>query len=174
MDGDFHNDTSAVADPVLFDRRLAPHRSLSRSGLLALMAVLIGASSAIGIGFAMMGAWPVIGFCGLDIIVICVVFRLSTLSARRSERIRLTRRELEIQAVDGAGAARRTVMQPYWARVDLVAGGTRTARLLVRSHGRAVELGSFLGAADKAEVAGALAEALRRVRLVPSGDGATA
>ncbi|MCY4591165.1 MAG: DUF2244 domain-containing protein [Alphaproteobacteria bacterium] len=160
------SDSEAAHEPVLFDRVLLPHRSLSRAGMAVLIVVLVGASAAIGTGFALMGAWPVIGFCGLDILVICLALRLSVLSARRSEHVRLTRRSLEIRASDGRGPARHTVMHPYWTRVEFIA--RRRARLLLRSHGRSLELGSFLASADKQEVARSLAGALRQVRVVPS------
>ena len=166
MDRPAQDQREAAPETVLFDRVLLPHRSLSRTGVAVLLAVLAGASAAIGTGFALMGAWPVIGFCGLDILVICVALRMSVLSARRSEHIRLTRRALEIRASDGRGPARCTVLQPYWTRVEFSA--QRRARLLLRSHGRSLELGSFLGRADKEEVARSLTGALRQVRLVPS------
>ncbi len=160
------SDNEAACEPVLFDRVLLPHRSLSRAGIAVLVTVLAGASAAIGAGFALMGAWPVIGFCGLDMLVICLALRMSVLSARRSEHVRLTRRSLDIRSRDRRGLDRHTVMHPYWTRVEFIA--RRRARLLLRSHGRSLELGSFLASADKEEVARALAGALRQVRVVSS------
>ena len=56
--------------PKLFSARLTPHRSLNRTGFLVLMAFLVAVSFAAGVAFLLMGAWPVLGFFGLDVLVI--------------------------------------------------------------------------------------------------------
>ena len=154
----------ASGDDVLFERVLLPHRSLPPVGFLAVMALLIGLSVAIGVGFTLVGAWPVIGFFGLDIILVYVVFQMSYRSARRSEHVRLTARELAVTADDGSGGIRRAVLQPYWAQVELVLGARNRQRLLLRSHGHVMELGSFLGPDEQSVLADALQDALRRLR----------
>ena len=57
-------------EPTLFEARLKPHRSLSRAGFIAVMAVLGGASLTVGSAFLMMGAWPIFGFFGLDVLLV--------------------------------------------------------------------------------------------------------
>jgi uncharacterized membrane protein len=56
--------------PKLFSARLTPHRSLNRTGFVVLMAFLSIVSFATGIAFWLMGAWPVFGFFGLDVLVL--------------------------------------------------------------------------------------------------------
>ena len=55
---------------VLLTATLTPHRSLSRTGFLALMIFLGTVSFAAGVAFLLMGAWPVFGFLGLDVLAI--------------------------------------------------------------------------------------------------------
>lgn len=155
-------------EKVVFETVLLPHRSLSPAGFLAVMAALIGLSIAIGVGFTMAGAWPVIGFFGLDVILVYVVFRMSYRAARQSELVRLTASQLEVTARDGSGGIHRAVLQPYWARVDLEPASRGHPRLMVRSHGHALELGSFLGPDEKAAFAAMLLAALRRVKSTPA------
>ena len=56
--------------PELFSALLTPHRSLNRTGFIVLMVFLSVVSFVAGLAFLLMGAWPVLGFFGLDILVI--------------------------------------------------------------------------------------------------------
>ena len=60
---------------MLFSAVLTPHRSLSATGFLILMMLVGGVSFAAGIVFLMMGAWPVFGFFGLDVLLLYLAFR---------------------------------------------------------------------------------------------------
>ena len=46
---------------------LTPYRSLSQPGFLVLMGAIGFISFVTGVVFAMLGAWPVLGFFGLDV-----------------------------------------------------------------------------------------------------------
>src|ERR1700745_771026 len=63
-------DNDPAQEPAIFSAVLTPHRSLSRKGFLALMLVAGGASLAMGTTFLLVGAWPVFGFCGLDVLLL--------------------------------------------------------------------------------------------------------
>ena len=77
------NDFDPQADqPKLFSARLTPHRSLNRTGFLVLMTFISTVSFVAGVAFWMMGAWPVLGFFGLDVLVIYWAFRINFRSAR--------------------------------------------------------------------------------------------
>ncbi|MBM85408.1 MAG: hypothetical protein CMM47_05245 [Rhodospirillaceae bacterium] len=155
---------SDIKPLILFETVVSPHRSLSSVGFLLLMGSLVGLSIAIGAGFMLVGAWPVIGFLGIDVALIYLVFHISYKSGRRSERIRLTCNSLEVLVLDESRPMCRTIIQPYWARVELktLVGGRK--RLLIRSHGRTLEVGAFLGADELDALAGSLSEAIRGVQ----------
>ena len=59
-----------AAEPTLFSALLTPHRSLSHIGFFVLMAVIAVVSFAGGVVFFLVGAWPVGGFFGLDVLLI--------------------------------------------------------------------------------------------------------
>src|SRR5260221_11734521 len=80
----------AAAESPLFSAVLTPYRSLSPAGFNAVMAIFIAGSFSIGLAFWLIGAWPVVGFCGLDIALLQLAFRLNYRSARMAEEIRLT------------------------------------------------------------------------------------
>ncbi len=105
--------TRESTDPALFDAVLEPHRSLSRSGFLTLMAAVVVVSFAAGIAFTFMGAWPVFGFFGLDAVLIFIAFKINYRSARIYETIRLTEENLTVVRINASGRVQRWSFQPY-------------------------------------------------------------
>src|ERR1700675_4628061 len=87
------------AEPKLFSALLTPHRSLNRTGFLVLMAFLSLVSFGPGLAFWLMGAWPVFGFFGLDVLAIYWAFRINFRHARAIEEIRVTPTELHLRRV---------------------------------------------------------------------------
>ena len=60
-----------------------PHRSLSKRGFVIVMAALGSLAFFIGLGFFLLGAWPVIGFLGLEILVVWGAFKLNYRAAKQ-------------------------------------------------------------------------------------------
>ena len=83
-----------TAQPELFSALLTPHRSLNRTGFLVVMAFVSVVSFAAGVAFLLMGAWPVLGFFGLDALAIYWAFRINFRRAKASEEILVTPSEL--------------------------------------------------------------------------------
>src|SRR3979490_113329 len=88
-----------LAQQELFSALLTPHRSLNRTGFLVLMTFLSVVSFAAGLAFLLMGAWPVLGFFGLDVVVVYWAFRVNFRHAKASEEITITPSELRIRRV---------------------------------------------------------------------------
>jgi uncharacterized membrane protein len=156
---------------LAFERVLLPHRSLPPRGFHLLMLILGLISLAVGIGFVSIGAWPVMGFFGLDVLLVYVAFRLNYRSARRSETIRLAGDAFTIERVDARGQRRMWRFQPFWLRVILEEQGDEWNRLLVASHGRSLVIGDIVTPAIRRELAASIREALKRWRdaLNPAG-----
>ena len=143
-----------------FDAVLHPHRSLSRRGFLIVMLAVGVISFVGGVVFLMMGAWPVFGFFGLDVALIYFAFRLNFRDGRRYERVTLGEGGLDVLQVAPDGSETRSSFQPYWTRVLVDDEGC----LVLRSHGKSMELGRFLVEHEKESFRAALDEALHRVR----------
>src|SRR5262245_64421538 len=79
-----------VPQPELFSALLTPHRSLNRTGFLVLMGFVCVISFIAGMVFLIVGAWPVLGFFGLDVLAICGAFRTHNRSARACEEVTVT------------------------------------------------------------------------------------
>lgn len=157
-----------------FERVLLPHRSLPPRGFHLLMLTLGLISLAVGIGFVSIGAWPVMGFFGLDVALVYVAFRLNYRSARRSETIRLAGDAFTVERVSVRGERRMWRFQPFWLRVILEERGDEWNRLLVASHGRSLVIGDIVTPAARRELAASIREALKRWRdaLNPAGAAA--
>jgi len=157
--------TGARPSPrVFFERVLLPYRSLPPRGFNVLMLVLGAISVAVGVAFVSIGAWPVCGFFGLDVLLVYVAFRLSYRSARQRETLRLAEEEFIVERIGIRGDRQLWRFQPFWLRVVYEEQTDDTNRLAVASHGRSLAIGTFLPAPVRREVAVALREALARWR----------
>ncbi|HZC97389.1 MAG TPA: DUF2244 domain-containing protein [Bradyrhizobium sp.] len=151
--------------PKLFSARLTPHRSLNRTGFVVLMAFLSIVSFATGIAFWLMGAWPVFGFFGLDVLVIYWAFRINFRRAAASEEILVTPSELRVRRVSHRGHVVEWVLNPLWVQLDQKTHAEfGIERLYLVSRGRRVSIGSFLGPDEKASFARALLTALQTAK----------
>jgi uncharacterized membrane protein len=149
---------------LFFDARLSPHRSLSQRGFLILMTAVGTVGFAAGLLFYLIGAWPVVGFLGLDVALIYLAFRINYRRARAYEIVRLSRDDLVIERVSHWGERHTWRAQPYWLQVLVDEPAEAQGRLVLRSHGRRVEIGGFLTPAERVDLARALRAALARAR----------
>ena len=164
------NDLDPVLpQPELFSALLTPQRSLNRTGFLVLMVFLSAVSFAAGLAFLLMGAWPVFGFFGLDLLAIYWAFRVNFLHARASEEISVTPSELRVRRMSHRGHAVEWVLNPLWVQLDQkIHAEFGIEKLYLVSKGRRVAIASFLGPDEKASFAKALLAALQAARRGPS------
>ena len=159
------NDFDPHHQTELFSARLTPHLSLSRTGFLAVMAFVSAVSFAAGMAFLLMGAWPVFGFFGLDVLAIYWAFRLYFRRARASEEIRITPSELYLRRTSHRGHVVEFTFNPLWVQLERKTHAEfGIERLYLVSRGRRVAIGGFLGAEEKASFANALTAALHAAR----------
>lgn len=155
----------ATSRPALFDAVLTPYRSLGTAGFATLMGLFAAVSLMVGLIFQLVGAWPVVGFFGLDIVLLAAAFLINYRSARAFEQVILSRDLLLIRQVRANGGTHEARFNPYWTRLhverDEEVGVTRVR---VTSQDRSLALGNFLNPADKESFAAALGEALATVR----------
>jgi uncharacterized membrane protein len=157
-------DPAAPPGRPFFERVLLPHRSLPSRNFHLLMGLLGLISFAAGIGFVAVGAWPVIGFFGIDVGLVYLAFRLNYRTARQSETIRLADDVFSVERVSMRGERHNWRFQPFWVRVILEERPDTSNRLLVASHGRSLVIGDFVPPATRRELAMTLRDALTRWR----------
>jgi len=163
------NDFDPDAQPQIFSALLTPHRSLNRAGFLAVMAFVTFVSFVAGIAFLLMGAWPVLGVFGLDVLAIYWAFRVNFRRARASEEILVTSSELRVRRISHRGHVVEFVLNPLWVRLDQISHAEYgIEKLYLVSRGRHLSIGSFLGPDEKASFAKALTAALQAAKRGPT------
>ena len=159
----------ASAEPAIFSAVITPHRSLGSTGFLVLMLCVGGISFASGMVFLLLGAWPVFGFLGLDVVLIYWAFRANFRAARAYEEVRVTATELTVRKVNHRGGVREWTLNPVWVQLDrIVHEEFGIERLFLVSRGRRLSIASFLGPHEKASFARALSSALGEARRGPT------
>jgi len=147
-------------EPGGFRAVLTPHRSLGPTGFIVLMAALAGISFATGIAFLLIGAWPVLGFFGLDVALVYVAFKLNYRSGRLYETVELTPAKLTWTRVHPSGRREQFDCNPYWARVNLREWPDGRTDLRVIAQGKELVFGRFLTDDERRQFASALRGAL--------------
>lgn len=147
-----------------FSAILTPHRSLQPAGFMILMSGVVAISFGAGMAFYLMGAWPVLGFFGLDVMLIYWAFKLNYRSGQLYETVDLTDDTLTVIRVLPSGEAKSWTFNPYWARCQLTELAGAGRQLCLISHGKRLVFGRFLSLEEKQDFADALSGALREAR----------
>jgi uncharacterized membrane protein len=127
---------------------------MSPQALLGVFAALAAVVLVIGGAFAAAGAWLVLPFAGLEVLALGVAFLLHARHAADYERIELEPGRVAIEVTEGA---RTTRYELRGARVSMEHG-----RLVLRAAQEEMEIGRYLGAEARAELAAELQQKLIR------------
>jgi len=154
----------AIEATLRFQAVITPRRALS----VATMQVLLGVISLLCVGsatlWAVVGAWPVGGFTGLELLLAAWLFRLHIRDGRARELVVLTDASLRVIRTSPTGRRQELTLEPSWLHVRLTERPGRTPALLVEGGRQSVEIAGALGDAEKRDLARALDEALYRWR----------
>lgn len=156
--------TPPAQEASVFSAVLRPHRSLGPRGFIILMSILAAISFIAGVAFLSMGAWPVFGFFGLDVLLVYIAFRLNYRAGRLYETVEVTPHELTITRVHPSGRTERFACNPYWARVRLAQARDGRTDLRLHLRGKEMSFGRFLTDDERHDFARALTGALLRAR----------
>ena len=163
------NEFHGGLEPELFSALITPHRSLSRTGFLALMLFFSLASLVTGSACLLMGAWPVLGLLSLNLLVIWWAFKVNFRTAAATEEIVVTPFELRVRRVSHRGHVAEWVLNPLWVRLDQEASEEfGVERLYLVCRGRSLSIGNFLGPDEKSSFAKALLTALNAAKRGPT------
>jgi uncharacterized membrane protein len=157
---------SAADDPIattipFFSATLVPHRSLPPKGFLLFMAAISVVTFMAGLMFWRLGAWPVMGFLGLDVVLIWVAFHLNYRAARTIEEVSVAVSEITVRRRLPDGREQEWRANPLFVRPMIdrhPENGVERIRLMVRGH--AHDIGRFLNPVDRTSFAQALLGAL--------------
>jgi uncharacterized membrane protein len=148
---------------------ITPHRSLSSTGFLLLMALIGSVSFAGGMFFYLLGAWPVVGFLGLDVLLVYIAFRVSYRTAAAFEQVTVTPSELRVRRVTHRGRVSEWTLNPLWTQLDRETHEDfGLQRLFLVSRGRKLAVAGFLSPKERESFAAALSAALGEARRGPT------
>jgi uncharacterized membrane protein len=150
------------SNPKTWQAVLTPHRSLSRRGFILVMSLIAAINLVVGGMFYAIGAWPVVGFLGLDVLAIWWAFRVNFADARKAERIVVTEHELILERMSERQGREELRFVRRWVRVDLEEDTERDliGSLYLSASGRRTAIGAFLPPDERKAFAGQLRRAL--------------
>ena len=130
---------------------LSPNCSLTPNGFAIVMGVIALISFAAGMVFLMIGAWPVLGFFGLDVAIIYWAFRRNFRDAERREIIEVTEQEVIVQRLAPGRLLDEQRFTRPWVRLALEQDEKREliGPLTLNQSGRRLEIGAFLGSEER-------------------------
>jgi uncharacterized membrane protein len=162
-------DNDPSSEPTLFSAIITPYRSLSSMGFVLLMALVGSVSFAGGMFFYLVGAWPVVGFLGLDVLLVYIAFRANYRAAAAFEQVTVTPSELRVRRVTHRGRITEFTLNPVWTRIDREAHADfGLLRLFLVSRGRRLAVAGFLSPKEKESFARALSAALGEAKRGPT------
>jgi uncharacterized membrane protein len=149
--------------------QIRPNCALTPRGALAFFLSACIAPTLIALLLALRGFWPVLPFAGLELVVLAWALRASLERGHHQQCITVTEAEVRVDS-SGRGTHERIVFPRHWARVKLRRPATRLhpSRLVIESHGRQCELGSFLTEEERCGLALRLQRLVGRIDESPS------
>tara|TARA_R110001599_G_scaffold154209_2_gene339865 strand:+ start:472 stop:960 length:489 start_codon:yes stop_codon:yes gene_type:complete len=155
---------SQIDEVIYFDAVLTPNRSLSPRGFAVLMTVVGVASFACGVAFLSMGAFPVVGFFGLDALAVYIAFRASFRRQREQTRVTVTAKTMQLRHRAADGSEKSVEFPSAFTRVELDEPLSPTSWLRIE-HGRtAYVIGRFLTCPERKSLSIAIRAALQNAR----------
>lgn len=112
--------------------------------------------------FVALGAWPIAGFAGLDVLMVWWAFRSNYAAAQRRERILITEHEVVFEDVRQGMSPVATKLVRRWVRVNLEEDREREliGRLTLTSGNTRIVVGDFLAPEERKTLANALRAAV--------------
>ena len=151
-------------DPIVFEAEVTPYRSLSPRGVRLVIGFVTAVSLCTTTLFWSLGAWPIAGFNGGEILLAMVLLRAHAKSRRQRELLTLSLGGLRILRTDATGRASENSLSPGWLNVTLQERPGRVPGLFLSSRGQHVEVAAALGEPEKRDLAEALSAAIHRLK----------
>ena len=133
----------------LIKLRLEPSKSLRPEGANLVLVILGCFGLVISGSFMVFGAWPVIGFMALDVLLICIMFQAQYRRSDRGQEITISNEKIEIKYFKAGNCVKTILLNKYWAKLVHLDPSNRQSKIMFSSHGRFSEIGEFLSLKEK-------------------------
>ena len=153
-----------MTEPILFREILQSHQALSPRGWAIVFGALGLFFASFGLAMFVSGAWPVIGFLGLEIGGLYVGYRVVVGRAQRREEVILTPSTLSLQLRDQQGRLFRQSFPAQGCRVSINTPTTWDDPAVLHAENRRIPFGADLNPDQRKDVADRLFQALKQAR----------
>ena len=147
-----------------FEAVITPHRSLGPIGLQRLIILLFLLSSCLSTGLLLIGAWPVVGFNGVEMGLALYLLRRNWNERHSTERLILSDGGMIVRRTCSRGVVSERRLNSMWLRALLEERPGRAPALLLIERTRQMEVGKDLGETERRSLFNALRQALHRQR----------
>ncbi len=156
--------TDSAPETLIFEAVLQPHRSLSARGIGIVLGFLGTVSLGVTTLFWWLGAWPIAGFNGGEMLIAAALLRAHARSRRAREVLLLTDGGMRVLNFDQNGGKTECRLPGGWLNVVLEERQGRVPGLLLITHGRRVEVARMLGEEQKRDLFDTLKGVLYKMR----------
>jgi len=145
-------DVSGSASSVHYSITARPNCSLSPAGTLCAFFIIAFVTLTIASVFTFMGAWPIIPFASLELLVLWLCFRHIWRHAHDYERLTIDDHKVIVEKHDPECDS-HIELNGHWARVvmEYMPDGD-CRRLALRSHGKEIEFGKLLNNEERLDL----------------------
>ena len=147
---------------------LRPNNSLSPEGSVKVVMALFAIVLVVAFGFALIGAWLVLPFAGLEVAALAYAFYCVHMHSDDYESITIAGDDVIVEKKNNKDFT-TTIFQRYWAQIsvrDVIQGKGKSNKraLFISSHGKEVEFGKyFINDGQRTMFARELREKLRNI-----------
>ena len=153
-----------MSEPVLLREILRQHQALGQRGWAIIFMALGLFFACFGLAMFVSGAWPVIGFLGVEIGGLYLAYRIITGRARRQEEVIVTPTTLSLSLRDARGHLVRQSFPTDACSVALNRPTTWDDPVVLRAGERRIPIGVDLNPDQRQDIADRLLEALRQAQ----------
>lgn len=146
---------------VYLDAVLEPPRSLSPRGFSRVMVALASLSCLFSLGFIAIGAYPIVGFLGLEILLLWYLMKRHVEQRAARTHLRVTAERVDICRIASDGREKREWLPSYFARVVYDARLRGARALMIVAGDRSVQIGEHLSGDEQSSLASRIDVALR-------------
>ena len=165
---DFCEEPSAgdntAATPV-FSARITENRSLDRTGFRLVITLVCLASIVSSLPFVILGAWPVAGFFGLDVLALFIAFKVNFARAKGYEEVSVSALAVMLRKVTHRGEEANWRFNPAWTKLESTHDDDfGLMRLALVSRGITVPVAAALSPPERETFAAAFTSALAQAK----------
>ena len=162
-----HQEGTSQINGILLEAYLSPGVAIKLSAVRWILSLFGCVCVLVGVTFALIGAQPVLGFMGIEIILLFAVYRFCVRNSRMAEQIILSGHSLLFRRIDRYGNISITNLEPLWLRVEIGRTKGIFRHIILASKGRTYPVGVFLTPEEKVVLLNTLQRALMKLRTEP-------